>query len=137
VDRSGHSVKIDSFRKAWYDGCVKAGLGNMVPVMDTVTGEPVYERPRGPRSKPKAKMTYEGMIFHNLRRTGTRNLVHASVPKKVAMAIGGWKTRSIFGRCNIVARKDVTEAGRKLEIFHNQAAAKVGDISGTVCTTMQ
>ena len=137
VDRGGHSVKIDSFRKAWYSACVKAGLGNMVPVMDSVTGEPVYERPRGPRSKPKVRMTFEGRIFHDLRRTGARNLVRAGVPEKVVMAIGGWKTRSVFDRYNIVGGNDVTEAGRKLEIFHDQAAQKFGDTSGTLCTTMQ
>jgi integrase len=112
LDRTGHSVKINSFRKAWYSACVKTGLGKMVRAVSSVTGEPLYERPRGPRSKPKAKMTFEGTIFHDLRRTGARNLVHAGVPEKVAMAIGGWKTRSILDRYTIVSPKDVVEAGR-------------------------
>jgi len=73
LDRTGHSVKINSFRKAWYSACVKTGLGKMVRAVSSVTGEPLYERPRGPRSKPKAKMTFEGTIFHDLRRTGARN----------------------------------------------------------------
>ena len=102
--------------------------------MDRVTGELLYAPLRGPRSKPKAKMVYRGMIFHDLRRSGARALLHAGVPERVCMAIGGWKTRSVFDRYSIVSPNDVAEAGRKLELFHNQ---KVGDSSGTVCTEMQ
>jgi integrase len=127
-DRQGHAIRIVGFRKAWYSACVHSGLGTMEPKTDRVTGEIVYAPRRGPRSKPKAKMVYQGMIFHDLRRTGARNLVHAGVPEKVAMAIGGWKTRSIFDRYTIVSPKDVADAGRKLELFHSQ---KVGDKTGT------
>jgi integrase len=134
LDRKGHAVRIQGFRKAWYSACVRCGLGNMEPKIDRVTGELVYAPPRGPHSKPKAKMIYKGMIFHDLRRSGARALVHAGVPEKVAMAIGGWKTRSVFDRYSIVSPKDVTEAGRKLEIFHSQ---KFGHNSGTDCTEMQ
>jgi len=93
-------------------------------------------KPRGDRRNPKAKpkMTYQGMIFHDLRRSGARALVHARVPERVAMQIGGWKTRSVFDRYSIVSPKDVTEGGRKLEAFHSQ---KVGYNSGTECTEMR
>jgi hypothetical protein len=103
----------------------------MVPVKDSESGEPLYEKPRGDRrnAKAKPKMTYEGMIFHDLRRSGARALVHAGVPEKVAMQIGGWKTRSVFDRYSIVSSKDVAEAGRKLAKFHSQ---KIGDKTGTV-----
>ncbi len=100
----------------------------MEPAIDGATGESLFATPRGPRSKPKAKMIYQGMIFHDLRRTGVRNLVRAGVSEKVARDISGHKTRSVFDRYNIVSPTDVAEAGRKLEIFHSQ---KVGDISGT------
>jgi hypothetical protein len=50
------------------------------------------------------------------------------------MAIGGWKTRSVFDRYSIVSPKDLAEAGRKLAMFYAQ---KNGDNSGTVCTEMQ
>jgi integrase len=128
LDRDGHAGKIKGFRKAWYSACVKAGLGAMVPAVDSMDN-PVYAPPRGLRGKRKQKMTYEGIIFHDLRRTGARNLVNAGVPEKVAMEIGGWKTRSVFDRYHIVSEQDVVEAGRKLAKFHEE---KVGDISGTV-----
>ena len=134
LDRKGHAVKIEGFRKAWYSACIRAGLGQMVPKTDRVSGEELYAKPRGPRSKPKTKMRYRGMIFHDLRRSSARALINAGVPEKIAMRIGGWKTRSVFDRYHIVSPKDVAEAGRKLEIFHNQ---RVGDNSGTECTEMQ
>ena len=126
LDSKGHAVKVGSFRKAWQSRCVKLGLGRMEPAVDPVTGEVLYAPPRGPRSKPKAKMVYRGMIFHDLRRTGVRNLVRAGVSEKVAQTISGHKTRAVFERYNIVSQNDVAEAGRKLAVFHGN-----GDKTGT------
>jgi hypothetical protein len=62
LDRKGHAVKIDSFRKAWYRACVAAGLGKMEPSTSEETGSVLYMKPRGPRSKPKVKMVYTGKL---------------------------------------------------------------------------
>ena len=104
----------------------------MVRVTDPESGEILFTKPRGDRRNAKAKpeMSYEGMIFHDLRRSGARALVHAGVPEKIAMQIGGWKTHSVFDRYSIVSPKDVADAGRKLEIFHGQQV-------GGNCTEMQ
>ena len=53
----------------------------------------------------------------SVRRTGARNLVRAGVPERVVMLIGGWKTRSVFERYNVVTESDLHDAAAKLERY--------------------
>lgn len=135
LDRLEHRVRIQSFRKACCAACVRADLGKWDSAQDPTTGN-LCTRPRANRKNPapKVKMVYKAALFHDLRRSGVRNLVRAGTLERAAMGISGDKTRSIFERYNIVSPSDVREAGRKLAQFH---AEQFDHISNTECTTMQ
>jgi integrase len=83
---------IGNFSKAWSEASKRAGLWD-------------EESKRATR------------LLHDARRTGARNLVRAGVPERVAMLIGGWKTRSVFDRYNIVDERDIKDAARKLGAY--------------------
>jgi integrase len=56
-----------------------------------------------------------GLRFHDLRRSAVRNLIRAGVQQKIAQAISGHRTPSIFQRYNIVDQADLSDAARKLQ----------------------
>jgi len=83
--------RIKCFYDSWREACKKAGLVN-----------------QDGKAAP---------LFHDLRRTGVRNLVRAGVPESVAMRISGHKTRSVFERYNIGSESDLHWAARKLDQY--------------------
>lgn len=55
-----------------------------------------------------------GKLFHDLRRTGVRNLIRSGVPQSVAMRISGHKDARVFARYDITDTRDMADAMRKV-----------------------
>jgi len=70
-----------------------------------------------------------GLLFHDLRRTAARDLRRAGIPEGVIMKIGGWRTRSVFERYNIISQSDISDAMAKLERarVHDRSASNDHD----------
>jgi hypothetical protein len=86
---------VRDFRGTWYVLCEKSGLGKLTK---TEKGE-----------------KWEGLIFHDLRRSAVRNMIRRGIPERVSMTISGHKTRAVFDRYNIVSESDLIDAARKIE----------------------
>jgi len=81
------------------------------PYVCHLKGNPFNDLQHGWNAACK-RVGLEGRTFHDLRRTGIRNLVRAGVSDTVTMRISGHKTRSVFDRYNITSEEDLKEAAK-------------------------
>ena len=97
---------VGDFRKAWA-ACVEAGLYQVVGVNADGSEKRIPSR-----------------LFHDLRRSGARNMVRAGVRERVAMEISGHRTRSIFDRYNITSEDDLREAMQRTSDYVGTQATR-------------
>jgi len=128
LDGKGHAQAIGNFRKAWRRACEKIGLGAMKPVVDAA-GQTVLDKPRYSHSKPRPKMRYEGLIFHDLRRSFISDAEHAGAPRGEVMKMSGHRSESVYKRYAIENRKQRRAALDQIEDFRLR---ELGDNSGTI-----
>lgn len=104
--------KVKDFRGAWWNACIRAGLGQF---QCRDCGEIVSEGRKCTTCNSEKKAKYVGLRFHDLRRTGVRNMSRKGVPEKVGMLISGHKTDSVYRRYNIVDMEVLKTATTKIE----------------------
>ena len=109
---------VGDFRKAWASACVAAGLGKMVcPKCEAESADKACEACKTPTR-------YTGKIFHDFRRTASRNMIAAGVPQAVAMKITGHRTDSMFRRYAIVDEEQKREALAKTQEYLAASATR-------------
>lgn len=109
------SRRVRNFRKAWNNFCIRAGLGKYVC---SECKQPVS---KGARLCCKgAYRKYQGLLFHDMRRSAARNTVRRGVSMPVAMTVTGHLTTSMFLRYDITAEDDRREASRKIASGHSK-----------------
>jgi len=94
MPHEGRLFDVRNLRKSFQAACVKVGLG-------VKTGPEDWQ--------------YKGLLIHDFRRSGVRNLIRSGVPRRIAMKISGHLTESTFERYNIVDSTDLHEAMAKVE----------------------
>jgi len=95
---------LKSIKTAWATACVRVGLGQFLK----------------PDGAEVGHRQYRGAHVHDFRRTAVTRMEDAGVPRKVAMAISGHKTDSVYRRYHIVKKADLIEAGRRIMAHHEQ-----------------
>jgi integrase len=109
MPHQGRLFDARNLRKSFQAACVKVGLG-------VKTGPKEWQ--------------YKGLLIHDFRRSGVRNLIRSGVPRRIAMKISGHLTESTFERYNIVNSTDLHEAMAKVESHFGKIDGKLMAVDG-------
>jgi len=112
-NRDGREVAMTVNVHAMLTQCI-AGKGPDAYVFTRENGKPVRDF-RETWAKVCTAAGCPGLLLHDLRRSAARNFRRAGVAEGVIMRVGGWRTRSVFERYNIISQADIKDALAKLE----------------------
>jgi len=85
--RGGAIFDTINYRAEWQKACDAAGVG-----------------------KRNKKRQYTGLRIHDLRCSAAINLIDAGVSEDTVMKIGGWKTKAMFSRYNVMNTERIRAA---------------------------
>jgi integrase len=85
------------------------------PTSALVFPHPTTGKRRGIPRKGFALAFPSGVHVHDLRRSFATQARKAHIPESVVMKMGGWKTRAVFDRYNVVDESDIREAAQVLQ----------------------
>jgi len=58
---------------------------------------------------------YEGLLPHDMRRSGVRNFRKSGLSESEGMALSGHKTSSVYRRYDIISDDDLTESMKRVQ----------------------
>jgi integrase len=129
-NKAGRTIKMTQDVFTLLSACV-AGKPSDAFVFTRANGAPVKNFRKCWRTVCK-RAGVPDLIFHDLRRTGVRNLRRLGVAESVAMKISGHKTASVFRRYDITDEADLAEAAARLDEKRNAQTSEFGQSSGIV-----
>jgi integrase len=124
------ATKSDESKTAPIYGDMSAWLDILLTKCQTIStdGKYLFTNDRGNRIAQFRKpwnnacqlAGISGLLFRDLRRTATRNMVRSGFPAKLVMEVAGLKTASLLWRCTTTDKDDIVAAGRLLQRYFDQ-----------------
>jgi len=73
-----------------------------------------------------------GRLFHDLRRSGVRQMIRSGVPQNVAMKISGHATTAMFRRYDVCSEEDLKAAAESVQRYNAAQSATAAQQSNVV-----